>query len=93
MRIRTALLAASIVALPVLAMAQTAPATPPAVASPTATPEKTHHDRAERQQFRAERHAKYEKLDAADKAKYDDLTKQIKQLHHERMQILGMSKS
>ena len=41
----------------------------------------------------AEMRAKYDQLSAADKAKFDDLTKQLKQLHHERMQLLGISKS
>ncbi len=96
MRIRTTLLAAGIAALPALALAQTnsAPATPPAAAGPEATtPGKAHHDRAYWQQRRAEAHQKYQQLSAGDKARFDDLTKQIKQLRQQQLQILGMSKS
>jgi hypothetical protein len=93
MRIRSLFLAASIAALPALAMAQTAPSavtTPPAA---TATPDKPHHERGEHHKQRAEMHAKYEKLNAADKAKFDDLSKQVKQLRDQQKQILGISKS
>lgn len=95
MRIRTAFLAATIAALPVLAMAQTAaPVTaPPAATSPSATPDKPHREHGDHHKRRAEMHAKYEKLSAADKAKFDDLTKQMKQLHEQRMQLLGTGKS
>ncbi len=92
MRMRTLLLAASVAALPALAMAQT---TPPATATPpaaTATPDKPHHERGEHRARRAEMHAKYEKLSATDKAKFDELSKQVKQLRQEQRQILGMSK-
>jgi hypothetical protein len=93
MRIRTLLLAASVAALPALAMAQTTPptaATPPAA---TGMPDKPNHERGEHHERRAEMHAKYEKLSAADKAKFDDLSKQVKQLRQQQWQILGMSKS
>lgn len=93
MRMRTLLLAASVAALPALAMAQTTPpttATPPAA---TAAPDKPHHERGEHRARRAEIHAKYEQLSAADKAKFDDLSKQVKQLRQQQRQILGMSKS
>jgi Spy/CpxP family protein refolding chaperone len=93
MRMRTLLLAASVAALPALAMAQTAP---PAVATPpaaTAAPDKEHHERGEHRKEHAEMHAKYEKLSAADKAKFDELSKQVKQLRQQQRQILGMSKS
>jgi hypothetical protein len=105
MRIRTALLAATVAALPVLAVAQTtAPVTqPPAAASPSATPDsatpngtmsgKPHRDHAEWRKRHAEARAKYEQLSVADKAKFDDLGKQMKQLHEQRMQLLGLSKS
>lgn len=100
MRIRTALLATAIAALPVLAMAQTAApaASPPAAAqsttgAPSVTPDKPDREHGDWHKRRAEEHAKYEKLSAADKAKFDDLTKQMKELHHQRQQILGMSKS
>ena len=98
MRIRTAFLAATIAALPVLAVAQTAaPVTqPPAATAPAATPDsattgKPH--RGDHHKRRAEMRAKYEQLSAADKAKFDDLTKQLKQIHQQRMQLLGVSKS
>ena len=96
MRMRTLLLAASVAALPALAMAQTVPptvATPPTAGAPSATPDKPHHTRGERHQRRAEMHAKYEKLSAADKAKFDELSKQVRQLRQQQRQILGMSKS
>jgi hypothetical protein len=96
MRIRTFLLAASVAALPALVMAQTVPptvATPPAAGTPSAAPEKEHHERGEHRKEHAEFHAKYEKLSAADKAKFDDLSKQVKQLRDQQRQILGMSKS
>jgi Spy/CpxP family protein refolding chaperone len=95
MRIRTAFLAAAIAALPVLALAQTAaPVTsPPAATSPSATPDKPHRGHGDHHHRRAEMHAKYEKLSTADKAKFDDLTKQMKQLHEQRMQLLGIGKS
>jgi Spy/CpxP family protein refolding chaperone len=97
MRIRTFLLAASVAALPALAMAQTAPptvATPPTAAgTPSAAPDKEHHERGEHRKEHAEFHAKYEKLSAADKAKFDDLSKQVRQLRDQQRQILGMSKS
>jgi hypothetical protein len=105
MRIRTAFLAATIAAVPVLALAQTtAPTTePPAATSPSATPDKAapdsavpsrpHRGHGDHHRFRAEMHSRYEKLNAADKAKFDDLTKQMKQLHEQRMQLLGLSKS
>src|SRR5260221_13453271 len=108
MRIRTALLAATVAALPVLAVAQTAaPVTqPPAATSPTpdsATPNgampnnttlgKPHRDHAEWRKRHEEARAKYEQLSAADKAKFDDLGKQMKQLHEQRMQLLGLGKS
>jgi Spy/CpxP family protein refolding chaperone len=94
MRIRTAVLAATIAALPVFALAQTAaPVTSPPPASSSATPDKPHRDHGGHHKRRAEMHAKYENLSAADKAKFDALTKQMKQLHEQRMQILGVSKS
>jgi hypothetical protein len=98
MNIRTAFLAATIATLPVLAMAQTAaPVTqPPAATSATpdsATPAKPHREHGDHHKRRAEMQAKYEQLSATDKAKVDDLTKQMKQLHQQKMQILGISKS
>lgn len=95
MRIRTALLATMIAGLPVLAVAQTAaPAgSPPAATAPSVSPDKPRHEHGDWHKRRAEEHARYEKLSAADKAKFDDLTKQMKELHHQRQQILGMSKS
>jgi hypothetical protein len=98
MRIRTTLLAAILAATPLIAVAQTTtapPATPPAADSTTAAPAKPHHhmSRADWQKFRAERHAKYAALSAEDKAKFDGLTKQIRDLHHQQMQMLGLSKS
>jgi hypothetical protein len=95
MRIRTAFLAATIAALPALAMAQTAaPVQPDAAQPPAATaPAKPHRDHGDHHKRRAEMRAKYEQLSAADKAKFDDLSKQMKQLQHERMQLLGISKS
>jgi hypothetical protein len=96
MRIRTILLAATIAALPALAMAQTAAPSataPPAAAAPAATPDKPHHERGERHKHHAAQKAAYEKLNAGDKAKFDDLTKQMKQIHQQRMQILGIGKS
>ena len=95
MRIRTAVLAATTAALPVLALAQTAaPVTePPAAASPSVTPDRPHREHGDHHRRHAEMHAKYEKLNAVDKAKFDDLTKQIKQLHEQRLQLLGVSKS
>jgi hypothetical protein len=97
MRIRTAFLAATIAALPVLAMAQTvAPATQPPTAPATpdsATPGKPHREHGDHHKRRAEMRAKYEQLSASDKAKFDDLTKQLKQIHQQRMQLLGISKS
>src|SRR5216684_2090877 len=110
MRIRTALLAATVAALPVLAVAQTAaPVTqPPAATSPSAMPDsatpngampnnttlgKPHRDHAEWRKRHEEARAKYEQLSAADKAKFDDLGKQMKQLHEQRMQLLGLGKS
>ncbi|HZS82191.1 MAG TPA: hypothetical protein VFA50_04940 [Stellaceae bacterium] len=104
MRIRTTLLAATIAALPALAFAQTdgtatAPsATPPAASSPAAAPDaaapaKPHHDRAAWHKRRAEMHQKYQQLSSADKAKFDDLAKQIRSLRQQQMQLLGMSKS
>jgi hypothetical protein len=78
MRMRTLLLAASVAALPALAMAQTTPpttATPPAA---TAAPDKPHHERGEHREWRA---------------KFDELSKQVKQLRQQQRQILGMSKS
>jgi len=110
MRIRTALLAATVAALPVLAVAQTAaPVTqPPAATSPSATPDsatpngampnnttlgKPHRDHAEWRKRHEEARAKYEQLSAADKAKFDDLSKQVKQLRDQQRQILGVSKS
>src|SRR6266481_1319617 len=89
MRIRTALLAATVAALPVLAVAQTAaPVTqPPAATSPSATPDsatpngampgKPHRDHAEWRKHHEEARAKYEQRSAADKAKLDDLGKQM----------------
>ena len=104
MRIRTVLLAASIAALPALAIAQSAvaPSTtqtaPPAAASPDtaspgALPGARHHDRAAWQQRRAEAHQKYQQLSDADKAKFKELTQQIRQLRQQQMQLLGISKS
>jgi hypothetical protein len=98
MNIRTAFLAATIATLPVLAMAQTAaPVTqPPAATSATpdsATQAKPHREHGDHHKRHAEMKAKYEKLSATDKAKVDDLTKQMKQLHQQKMQILGISKS
>jgi Spy/CpxP family protein refolding chaperone len=93
MHIRTLLLAASVAALPALAMAQTAP--PPAATPPAGTmaPNTPDHHRGDHRERRAEIHAKYEQLSAADKAKFDDLSKQVKQLRQQQRQILGMSKS
>jgi hypothetical protein len=98
MNIRTAFLAATIAALPVLAMAQTAaPVTqPPAATSATpdsATPAKPHREHGDHHKRHAEMKAKYDQLSAADKAKFDDLTKQMKDLRQQRMQLLGISKS
>jgi hypothetical protein len=102
MRIRTTILAAAIAILPALAIAQTATpdagsvTTSPTTTSPSAvSPSVTHrhHDRAAWQKRRAEAHQKYEQLSAADKAKVDALGKQIRDLHQQRMQILGMKKS
>jgi hypothetical protein len=102
MRIRTTILAAAIAILPALAIAQTATpdagaattspsATSPSTGSPTV--EHRHHDRGERRKQHAEAHHKYEQLSAVDKAKFDELSKQIRDLHQQRMQILGMKKS
>jgi Spy/CpxP family protein refolding chaperone len=101
MRIRTAFLAAAIAVMPVLAVAQTAaPATqPPAATAPdSATPNgatagKPHRQHGDHHKHRAEMRAKYEQLSAADKAKFDDLGKQLKSIHQQRMQLLGISKS
>jgi hypothetical protein len=95
MRIRTAFLTAAIAALPVLALAQTAapPVAPPAETSPSAAPDQPRHDHARHQQRHAEARARYEKLSDADKARFDELTKQIRQLQAQRMQILGLGKS
>jgi hypothetical protein len=96
MRIRTTILAATIAVLPVLAFAQalpTAPAVPSATSTPTAVPPREHHDRGARHHHRAEMHAKYQQLNAGDKAKFDELKGQIKSLRQQQMQILGMSKS
>lgn len=99
MRIRTTLLAASIAVLPALAFAQTqtqpAPSesSPPAAASPSAPAVKGHHDHAKWRQHRAELHQRYEKLSAADKAKFDGLRKQIRELHKQQMELLGIGKS
>ncbi len=96
MRIRTALLAASIAALPALAIAQSAVApqtAPPAAASPDVLPGARHHDRADWQQRRAEAHQKYQQLSDADKAKFKELTHQIRQLRQQQKQLLGISKS
>jgi Spy/CpxP family protein refolding chaperone len=95
MRIRTAFLAATIAALPALAVAQTAAPTDPATSQPPAAtaPAKPHREHGDWHKRHAEMRAKYDKLSAADKAKFDDLTKQMKQLHHERMQLLGVDKS
>ena len=103
MRIRTILLAASIAALPALAIAQSAVAptdqtAPPAAAGPGATspdvsPGTRHHDPAARQQRRAALHQKYQQLSEADKAKFKELTQQIRQLRRQQMQLLGISKS
>jgi Spy/CpxP family protein refolding chaperone len=95
MRIRTAFLAAAIAALPVLAMAQTAAPTEPGAAQPpaAATPAKPHREHGDWHKRHAEMRAKYEQLSAADKAKFDELTKQMKQIRHERMQLLGVGKS
>src|SRR5438034_3055077 len=90
MRMRTLLLAASVAALPALAMAQTVPptvATPPAAGTPSATPDKPHHARGEHHQRRAEMRAKYEKLSAADKAQLDELGKHVKQRRDQQRQI------
>jgi hypothetical protein len=99
MRIRTTILAATIAILPALAIAQSA--TPDAGGATTASPSTTspatgthrHHDRAEHREHRAAVHAKYEQLSATDKAKFDELGKQIRDLHQQRMQILGLKKS
>jgi Spy/CpxP family protein refolding chaperone len=103
MRIRTTILAATIAILPALAVAQTAtpeagsattaaPSTmSPSTGSATGTPR--HHNRAEWQNHRAEMRQKYEQLSAADKAKVDELGKQIRDLRQQRMQILGLKKS
>jgi Spy/CpxP family protein refolding chaperone len=95
MRIRTAFLAATIAALPALAMAQTAAPTEPGATQPPAAtaPAKPHRGHGDWHKRHAELRAKYEQLSAADKAKFDDLTKQMKQLRHERMQLLGVGKS
>jgi hypothetical protein len=92
MRIRAAFLAATIAALPILAMAQTV--APSATVPPAATaPAKPHHERGEHRKQHAAVKAAYEKLNAADKAKFDGLTQQMKDLRQQRMQILGISKS
>lgn len=104
MRIRTTILAATVALLPALAIAQNA--TPDASSATTASPSTTspgttspatgthrHHHRGEWQKHRAAAHAKYEQLSAADKAKFDELGKQIRDLHQQRMQILGLKKS
>lgn len=94
MRIRTTLLAASIAALPALALAQTATPSSPSTPSETTSPSAPHtHDRAFWKQRHAEMHAKYEQLSAGDKARFDDLTKQIKQLKQQQFQMLGMTRS
>jgi invasion protein IalB len=99
MRIRTAFLAATIAALPALAMAQTAaPTTQPPAATDSATPNsaspgKPHREHGDWHKRRAEMRTKYEQLSAADKAKFDELGKQIKTLHQQRMQLLGVGKS
>jgi hypothetical protein len=103
MRIRTTILAAAVALLPVLAVAQTAaPDTGSATTAPsagsnttagTATRSHHHHTRAERQKSRAEVKQKVQQLSATDKAKYDEIGKQIRELHQQRMQILGLKKS
>jgi hypothetical protein len=99
MRIRTTILAATIALLPALSIAQSA--TPDAGSTTAASPSTTspdtrahrHHDRAEHREHRAAAHAKYEQLSATDKAKFDELGKQIRDLHQQRVQILGLKKS
>jgi hypothetical protein len=102
MRIRTTILAAAFALLPALAIAQTATpdagsaATNPSTASPsTGAPATAHqrHDRAARQQHRAEARQKYQQLSATDKAKFNEIRKQIRELHQQQMQLLGMKKS
>jgi Spy/CpxP family protein refolding chaperone len=96
MRIRNALMAAAIAAVPALALAQTdtnpAPTTPPAAASP-ATPDGTQHRHAAWHKRHAEMRAKYDQLSAADKAKFDELTKQIRTLRQQQREMLGIKKS
>lgn len=90
MRIRTTLFAISLAAVPALALAQTSsPA--PAASPPASTSPSTSGKHVDWQQRRAEAHQKYEQLSAADKAKFDDLTKQIRQLRQQQRQILGMT--
>jgi hypothetical protein len=98
MRIRTTILAAAVALLPALAIAQTATpdadgATTPSTSSGVATGAHHHHSRAERQKRHAEVRQKYEQLSATDKAKYDEIGKQMRDLHQQRMQILGLKKS
>lgn len=103
MRIRTTILAAAVALLPALAVAQTAaPDTGSATTAPSASSNATagtatrthhHHTRAERQKRHAEVKQKVQQLSATDKAKYDEIGKQMRELHQQRMQILGLKKS
>jgi Spy/CpxP family protein refolding chaperone len=98
MRIRTTLIAASLALAPALALAQTAaPApdatNPPAATAPLPGAQDRHRERGEWRERRADAKQRYEKLSAADKAKFDDLTKQIRQLHQQQRDLLGLSKS
>jgi Spy/CpxP family protein refolding chaperone len=94
MRIRTSLCAAGLLLLPAIALAQTdgaPPASPPAATSPDTSPGAAPQHRGEWRQRHAEARQKYAQLSAADKARFDDLTKEIRRLRHEQRQILGMT--
>jgi hypothetical protein len=94
------LLALAAASLPALAFAQAAApdasSTPPAATSDSATPAQppqAHHEHGPHHRHRAELRQKYEQLTAADKAKFDDLNKQIRSLRQEQMKLLGVGKS
>jgi hypothetical protein len=95
MRIRATFCAAGLALLPAIALAQTgaapAPASPPAATSPDAAPGAAAQHRADWRQRHAEARQRYAQLSAADKARFDDLTKEIRHLRHEQRQILGMT--
>src|SRR5260221_13682473 len=81
MHLRTLLLAASVAALPALAMAQTAP--PPAATPPAGTmaPNTPDHHRGDHRERRAEIPPKDQPPSPPDKAKFHELSKQE---HHRR---------